>query len=301
MLPDLEAWAVFTKIAETGSFAAAARATGLSRPTISKLIARLEHRLGSSLFHRTSRQLSLTETGKQALEHATSMLHEGEQAEACVREQAVRPHGLVRITAPVSFGIAHLAPLLPEFLLRWPEIDLNIDFSDTITDLTGGGYDLAIRIASLENSSLRTRRLCQVDIVLVSAPDFPNPDAFFTHPEQLTLLPGFVYTAGPGGGHIRLHHIEQGNHLLTPSGHIQASNAEAFRPALLAGVGYAAMPLFMIHEDLKHGRLVRLLPEWDIPPISISLVTPPGNLRPARVRTLMDYLAKKLPDPRWTL
>jgi DNA-binding transcriptional LysR family regulator len=298
-LPDLEAWTLFAKVAETGSFSRAAAEFRLSTPTVSKAIGRLEARIGAALFNRTSRRLSLTETGRRAATSAARILADAEAIEAEAMAEAQAPTGLVRVAVPMSFGIAHVAPLLPDLLTAHPGIAVDLHLSDEAVDLVGGGFDLALRIAALASSSLRARRLCEVRRRLVGSPAYFARHGRPAHPRDLAAHAclGYAYLPTPDRWHFR--HVSGEEAAIAPQGPVRANNADAMRPALLAGIGLAVQPDFLIWEDLAAGRLEAVMTEWSMPSVALHVLTPPGVWRPARVAAVIAFLAARLVKAPW--
>jgi DNA-binding transcriptional LysR family regulator len=295
-LPDLEAWAIFAKTAEAGSFARAAGELGLSKATVSKAIARLENRLGERLFHRTSRRLSLTETGRVLSVRAAKILADAEAVEAEALAQSATPRGRVRIAAPMSFGLEHVAPALPDFLAAYPAISIDLHLSDQAVDLVGGGFDVALRIAALPDSSMMARRLCQVRRLLVGAPGYFTEHGRPSHPRELSGHSCLGYSYLPSGDTWQFIGPSGEEHAIAVTGPLRANNADALMASLRAGIGMALQPEFVVWRDLREGRLEPVMTDWSAPPIALNIVTPPGGPRPSKVNVLIDFLVRRFSD-----
>jgi DNA-binding transcriptional LysR family regulator len=299
MLPDFEAWVVFAKVAETGSFVGAAAELGLSKPTVSKLVSRLEAKIGSALLHRTSRRLSLTESGRACLDRALHLLADAQALEEDAFSQSAAPRGLVRVAAPMSFGIAHLGPALPEFCALYPQVSVELSLADERVDIVEAGFDLALRISQLEDSSLLARRLCPVRILLVGSPAYFERHGRPTHPKDLTAHVGLFYTNARKPGAWVFEHANHGRYAVTLPSPLRANNADILQPALLAGLGLAMQPDFMVWREVREGSLEVVLADWSPPGMALHLVTPPSARRPRRVEALIDFLAKHLAAAPW--
>src|SRR5271169_2945407 len=292
-LPDFEGLAIFAKVVELRSFAAAADELALSRATISKAVSRLEERLGARLFNRTSRRLALTDAGQKLSERAARLLADGEALETEALAQSVTPRGLVRLAVPMTFGVKAVAPLLPEFLQTYPEVSIDLHLSDATVDLIGEGFDAGLRIARLPDSSLIARRLCGMPRFTVAAPSYLKRYGRPTHPMQLAQHRcfGYAYLSTPNVWHYTNAAGEQAS--VRPGGQLRVNNGEALMPALLAGLGVADLPDFIVGDAIASGEVEVILKGWKQPEGAVHLVTPPGGPRPARVEVLADFLIRQ--------
>ena len=297
-LPDFEGLAIFAKVVEMRSFAAAAAELALSKATVSKAVSRLEERLGARLFNRTSRRLAVTDAGHKLSERATRLLLDGEAAENEALAQSVAPRGLVRLAVPMTFGVKAVAPILPKFLAQYPEVAIELHLSDAMVDLIGEGFDAGLRIASLPDSSLIARRLCPMPRYTVASSAYLERHGRPTHPMHLAQHQclGYTYLSTPNVWHYTNAAGEQVS--VRPAGPLRVNNGEALMPALLAGLGIADLPDFIVGDALASGEVEIILKDWKQTEGSVHLVTPPGGPRPARVEVLADFLAKHLAKSR---
>jgi DNA-binding transcriptional LysR family regulator len=297
-LPDFEALAIFAKVVEMRSFAGASSELALSKATVSKAVTRLEERLGARLFNRTSRKLALTDAGHRLARRAAQLLADGEALENEALAQSVAPRGLVKLAVPMTFGIRTIAPLLPEFLKAYPEVSIDLHLSDAVVDLIGEGFDMGIRIGSLPDSSLVARRLCAMPRHTVAAPAYLKAHGTPTHPMHLAqhrcLDYTYLFTAGVW--HYTNAKGEQAS--VRPTGPLRVNNGEALMGALLAGLGIADLPEFIIGEAIASKKVTVLLRNWSQREGAVHLLLPPGAPRPARVEVLSQFLTARLAQHR---
>lgn len=301
MLDRLTGLEVFTKVAAAGSLSSAARAMGMSQTMVTKHIAALETRLGVKLFHRTTRRLSITEAGRNYLESSGRILAEIESADAAVAADRAEPRGLLRLNAPVSFGTGQIAPLLPEFAERYPGVTVELGLNDRLVDLAEEGWDLAIRIGNLSNSSLIARRLAPCRLVVCAAPSYlkargtPRTMASLAHHNCLG------YTLSQQHPVDRWMFGERADVSVQASGNLRANNGDALRAAALAGQGVIYQPTFIVADDLRAGRLIALaLDQPNVELSGIYAIYLPARHPPAKVRAFIDFIASRFgPEPPW--
>jgi len=300
-LPDLEAWAIFARVAELGSFSQAASELGLAKTTVSKAVSRLEERMQASLLHRTTRKLSLTESGRVALDRATRILADGRGIEADILDEAAVPRGTIRMAVTSGFGNAALAPAIPDFLQAYPEVEIDLHLTEDRIDVVGDGFDLILQIGQGLDSTLRSSRLFSVRRPVIASPDFVARHGMPAHPSDLAHMPALISSHLP-----RPHDWEfsrEGHEpvLVHVRGRYRVDSPTAQIPALLGGIGFTALPHYYIAREIEEGRLLELVPEWSSVPGGIYVITPPGRGRPARVRVLIEFLRERFASSAWAI
>ncbi len=292
---------MFAKVAEEGSYAGAARAMGVSVATVSRAVSRLEDRLGGRLFNRSSRQLALTEFGQSLADRANQLYAEAEAIEHTALETAKRPRGLVRLAVPMAFGVRWVAPLLPKFFRLYPDISVDLHLSDDRVDLISDGFDAALRIAVLEDSSLVAKQIATVRRYIVAAPDYLSRYGRPRHPDDLTAHRCLGYAYRARRDVWRFTNKDGRTAAVTPVGPLRVTNVEALIPTLLAGQAIGELPEFIAFDLIKSGRVEAILPDWTMALGGLYFVTPTTRARGAKVAALSTFLTERLSRPDWRL
>ncbi len=291
---------MFVTVAEAGSISAAADRLGVAKSAVSRRLADLETRLGVELLHRTTRRLALTDSGRAFWERSQRILADLEEAEQEVSQAHGAIGGKLKVALPLGFGMLHLAPLIAEFQALHPAIEFDLDFNDRQIDLMQEGFDLAIRIARLADSSLIARRLAPVRHAVCASPAYLARHGTPTRAADLARHPGLVYSnlanpalwpyTGPDG---------QPGSVQVPV-RLRANNGEYLCQAAIAGLGVLLHPTFFLRDALDRGDLVTLLADHGWPVVDAYAVYPPTRHLSRRVRAFVDFLAARLAgEPRW--
>ncbi|MGB5538849.1 MAG: LysR family transcriptional regulator [Gammaproteobacteria bacterium] len=294
---DIEA---LVAVIEAGTFSAAGERLGVAKSVISRRVSQLEQRLGSRLLHRTTRRLTLTDAGRNFYQRAVQILADLEDAEQGVTAEVTDLRGALKLAAPLSFGLAHLSDALTEFLYTYPAIELNLDLNDRSINLVEEGFDLAVRIGELTDSTLIARRIGTSRTVTCASRAYLDRFGEPQHPDELARHVGLQYSnvsyrrqwqyATPDG---RTLHAQ-------PQLRMRANNGEALACAAAAGIGITTGPTFILARYINEGKLQRILPDFEQPATGIHAVTPPGRLVPRRVQVFIGFLASRYGDaPYW--
>lgn len=291
---------IFTRVVEAGGFTAAAEKLGLSRALVSKGVIELERALGVRLLERTTRQVRPNEAGLAYAEKASRILAELEEADLAVRALNRDPRGTLKLNAPLSFGMLHLKPVIADYLNAYPEVSLSVDLTDRFVDLIEEGYDLAIRIGQLADSSLMARRIAPARILLCASPDYLKSRGMLKMPADLAQHDCLIY-----GTQLRGEWVlsgPQGEERVRVAGRLASSNGDLLACAAADGLGVALLPTFITGPWLQTGKLQRILPDWSPHALAIHAVYPPNRHLAAKVRLFIDVLVAHFgARPQWDL
>lgn len=288
----LRAFEVFSTVVGQGSFTRAADKLETSPANVTRYISELEEMLGARLLNRTSRRLSLTETGKTLYDRALSILEDVAEAEAIASSAAMQPRGRLRINAPLSFGVLHLAPLWPRFMARYPDVELDIGLADRLVDLVDEGFDLAVRISRGGSPTLISRKLATVHHCVCASPDYIARHGAPQTPDDLTKHACIAYTYSTSVNEWRLIDAAGKVHAVPVSNILHTNNGETSSAVALAGLGIVLHPTFLVSEHLRQGRLIRLLPDYHTAEVDVLVVYPSRRHVSAKVRVMVDFLVE---------
>ncbi len=290
----------FVRVAESGSFSKAAARLKSSKSAISRQVSALEAELGARLLHRTTRALTLTEVGRGYFEQAARILADLAEANASVGQLQAAPRGRLRVSAPMSFGFLHLAPAVPDFLDRYPEVELEMIMNDRVVDLIDEGFDMAVRIGKLEDSSLVARRLAPSRIAVCAAPAYLERRGVPTSPDQLKAHECLCYSNVGMAQEWRFVRPDGRVWPVEVRGRLHANNGDALRAAALRGFGLAVLPGFLVGGDFQSGALVSVLEEFLPRDSAVHAVYPHARHLSPKVRAFVDFLAERFgPVPYW--
>ena len=283
----------FVAVVDGGSFAAAAARLDMSRAMASKQIQQLEEHLGTRLLNRTTRRLSLTETGREFHERSTQIMNDVDEAERIAGHMTRLPQGVLKITIPLTYGQHRLAAIISGYTQAYPQVQLDIALSDRKVDLIEDGLDLAIRIGAMPQSDLIARKIGGVRSVVCAAPAYLARRGVPQTPADLSRHACLGYTLAASASDWRLE--GPGGEAVVPvTGPIRADNGDMIRLTALGGAGIAFQPYFIVGDDIEAGRLVRLLPDWQSAELGVYAVYPSRKHLSAKVRTFVDFLAAAL-------
>jgi len=285
----------FAAVVDGGSFVQAADALDMSKPAVSRHVAELEKRLGVRLLQRTTRKLSLTEEGRLFYGRCKTVLADVEVAEEEITAQSVAVKGLIKLNVPISFGLWELAPLWPDFMTKFPDVELDITFADRMVDLVEEGYDMAVRIARLPNSSLVSRKLASTRLVLCASPGYLKKHGKPKHPSELANHAVLSYSLLATGDNWNFDGPD-GVVSVTVKPIMRTNSGDTCIAAARKHKGVVLQPSFMVNADLQSGALVELMPTYRSIEFGIYAVYPTRQYVSPKVRALIDFLVKALKD-----
>lgn len=308
-IDNIQGLRAFLKVVETGNFSEAGRALGMVPSSVSRQIGHLEDELDVQLFNRTTRRINLTEAGRLYYDRVSRILKDLEETNRMVTHQDHTPAGLLRINAPIGFGNMHITPVVNAFLEQYPEVDIELSFSDHLVDVIAEGLDLVIRVGALRDSSLIASKLAGNRRVLCAAPKYLKRSGKPADLDDLRDHSCLVhhFAGRPSEWHVAelLPGGEHGPERVIPvGGRLKVNNTQGLYEATLAGIGLSVLPTWVVGEDIKAGRLIQLFERYEFSPTDIETAIyalyPPTRHLSAKVRTFLDFLKQKIgPVPYW--